>query len=183
MRPPFALGGREVSIGLSIGIALAPSDGCEPDDLFKKADLALYRAKNEGRNTFRFYEAAMDEAVQARLELDLSGALGKNEFKVHYQPILHIASRALSGFEALVRWRHPERGLVSPGDFVPIAEETGLIVSLGDWVLREACTQAVLWPSDLRVAVNISAVQFQQEGFVGVPQTSGQVRQFKQSRQ
>lgn len=161
---PFALDGREIAIGISIGIALSPGDGLDPDELLKQADLALYRAKDEGRNTFRFYEAAMDEAVQARqqLELDLRGAIARREFELHYQPVLNVALGEINGFEALLRWRHPTRGLVSPVEFIPVAEATGLIVPVGDWALRNACAEAAGWPRGIKVAVNVSAVQFRQ---------------------
>jgi diguanylate cyclase (GGDEF)-like protein len=159
---PITIEGDSIEIGVSIGIALAPQDGLDADTLTKRADRALYRAKAEGRNTHRFYEAVMDETAEEkrRLELDLRGALGRGEFEVHYQPIVGAADGRASGAEALVRWRHPKRGLVSPADFIPLAEETGLIVPLGEWVLRTACAEAVGWPDEMRVAVNVSAVQF-----------------------
>ncbi len=164
--PVLVEGGHRLTVGVSIGAAIAPLDGTEPDQLMKSADLALYRAKDEGRNTFRFYEAAMDEAVEERqrLEVDLRGALGRGEFELHYQPILAVERNRIVGFEALLRWRHPERGLVPPSAFIPLAEETGLVVPIGEWVLRAACAEAARWPGDLRVAVNISAVQFAQAG-------------------
>jgi diguanylate cyclase (GGDEF)-like protein/PAS domain S-box-containing protein len=165
---PFLVDGRTVAVSLSAGIALAPRDGAEPDLLFKNADLALYRAKMAGRNTFRFYEPAMDAAQQARqaLELDLRQALGRGEFELHYQPQMDLATSRINGCEALVRWRHPSRGMISPADFVPLAEETKLIVPLGEWVLREACREAAAWAEPMRISVNVSAVQFRQPGLV-----------------
>ncbi len=134
--------------------------------MFKNADIALYRAKAAGRNTYSFYEPGLDTAVAERnlLERDLRQAIQHGGFVLHYQPVLNLASGELSGFEALVRWQHPTRGLISPAEFIPLAEETGLIVALGEWALRDACREAASWPSDLRVAVNVSAVQFQRPG-------------------
>ncbi|WP_407524869.1 putative bifunctional diguanylate cyclase/phosphodiesterase [Methylobacterium oryzisoli] len=166
---PVAIGEHRITVGLSIGLALAPADGTDADTLFKRADLALYRAKAEGRGTFRFYEAAMDEAAEARrrLELDLGAALARDEIEVHYQPVAATCGGRILGFEALMRWRHPTRGLVSPGCFIPLAEETGLIVPLGEALLRQACRTAKAWPDpDLKVSVNVSAVQFQGEGLL-----------------
>lgn len=166
LQSPFDLGGRSVSVGVSIGIAVGPQDGGDPDQLFKNADIALYRAKAAGRNTFRFYEPGMDAAIAARnvLELDLREAVRLGQFELYYQPIIELATDTTSGFEALMRWRHPVKGLVSPADFIPLAEETGLIVPLGSWALREACREAAAWPGDLRVAVNVSAAQFTTPG-------------------
>ncbi len=162
MAEPFEIEGHSVVIGTSAGIALAPNDGSDPDELLKNADMALYRAKAEGRGTYRFFEARMDADMQARrlLEVDLRGALARNEFEVHYQALVDLNSAKLNGFEALLRWRHPERGLVSPAQFIPLAEEIGLITPIGAWVLRQACMDAAGWPDDLTVAVNLSPVQF-----------------------
>jgi diguanylate cyclase (GGDEF)-like protein len=159
---PFDVRGHQVVIGTSIGIALAPADGTEPDQLLRNADMALYRAKAEGRGTFHFFQPEMDAQMQERrrLELDLRKALVAEQFELHYQPLVDITSGAVSGFEALVRWNHPERGLVAPDAFIPVAEEIGLIVPLGDWVLKQACRDAAKWPEKLTVAVNLSAVQF-----------------------
>jgi diguanylate cyclase (GGDEF)-like protein len=159
---PFEVEGHSVVIGTSIGMALAPNDGSDPDELLKNADMALYRAKAEGRGTYRFFEAKMDADMQARrlLEVDLRGALARNEFEVHYQALVDLASAKLNGFEALLRWRHPQRGLVSPAQFIPLAEEIGIIAPIGAWVLRQACTDAASWPGELTVAVNLSPVQF-----------------------
>jgi diguanylate cyclase (GGDEF)-like protein len=162
MAEPFDIGGHSVVIGTSAGIALAPNDGCDPDELLKNADMALYRAKAEGRGTYRFFEAKMDADMQARrlLEVDLRGALVRDEFEVHYQPLVDLQTARLNGFEALLRWRHPERGLVSPAEFIPLAEDIGLIAPIGAWVLKQACADATGWPGDLAVAVNLSPVQF-----------------------
>ncbi len=156
-------GRQRVTSGASVGVAFTPRDAQDGDNLFMKADLALYRAKAEGRSTYKFYQSSMDAVIEARhlLELDLRGALGRGELEVHYQPIRNLGSGKISAMEALVRWRHPSRGLVSPGDFVPLAEECGLIIPIGEWVLREACHEASRWSDpERRVAVNISAIQF-----------------------
>ncbi len=159
---PFDVHGHQVIIGTSIGIAMAPADGNEPDQLLRNADMALYRAKAEGRGTFHFFQADMDAQMQERrrLELDLRKALLADQFELYYQPLVDVASGEVSGFEALLRWNHPERSVVTPDAFIPVAEEIGLIVPLGDWVLKRACRDAATWPSHLTVAVNLSAVQF-----------------------
>jgi diguanylate cyclase (GGDEF)-like protein/PAS domain S-box-containing protein len=165
---PFDLDGHHVLIGTSIGIAVAPGDGTDPDQLMKNADLALYRAKNEGRGTYRFFEQGMDQRMQARrsLERDLRNALVNGEFCLHYQPLINIKRDEICGFEALLRWTHPERGKVEPADFIPLAEETGLIVPIGEWVLRQACAEAATWPDHLRIAVNVSVAQFKSRNLV-----------------
>jgi diguanylate cyclase (GGDEF)-like protein len=159
---PFDILGHQVVIGTSIGIALAPADGNEPDQLLRNADMALYRAKAEGRGAYHFFQSDMDAQMQERrrLELDLRKALLAEQFELHYQPLVDVGSGEVSGFEALIRWNHPERGLVSPDQFIPVAEEIGLIVPLGDWVLKQACQEAASWPGKLTIAVNLSAVQF-----------------------
>jgi len=161
---PFELAGQEMQISTSIGVALFPQDGQDPDTLLQHAELALYRAKAQGRGQYRFFEPAMDDEAQARrrLERELRQALERGEFVLHYQPQLELASGRLVGAEALVRWNHPERGLVPPGEFIPAAEANGLIRPLGAWVLREACRQATAWRErgwDLSVAVNLSPAQ------------------------
>jgi diguanylate cyclase (GGDEF)-like protein/PAS domain S-box-containing protein len=159
---PFDLGGQQTMIGTSIGIALHPGDGEEGEDLVRAADTALYRAKEAGRGTFRFFEAEMDVRLQERrlLERDLRRALAEEQLRVHYQPLADCGAGRIVGFEALVRWTHPERGAISPVQFIPLAEECGLIMPLGAWVMRRACTDAASWPSDKLVAVNLSPAQF-----------------------
>ena len=159
---PFDVHGHQVVIGTSIGIAMAPSDGNEPDQLLRNADMALYRAKADGRGTYHFFQPGMDAQMQERrrLELDLRKALLADQFELHYQPLVDVRSGEVSGFEALLRWNHPERGLVMPDEFIPVAEEIGLIVPLGDWLLKRACRDATAWPTKLSIAVNLSAVQF-----------------------
>lgn len=159
---PYEIDGHQISVGCSIGISVASVDGREPDQLMRSADLALYRAKSDGRGQHRFFAADMDERMQARrkLELDLRRALIAGEFELAYQPLVTVETGAVAGFEALLRWRHPERGIVLPGEFIPLAEEIGLIIPLGDWILREACGTAASWPNNVRVAVNLSPVQF-----------------------
>jgi diguanylate cyclase (GGDEF)-like protein len=165
---PFELGDHDVVIGASVGIAVAPDDGDNADQLLKSADLALYRAKDEGRSGFHFFETEMDVKAQARrvLEIDLRKALSTGEFELYYQPIVNLADDRVSGFEALLRWNHPTRGKVPPDEFIPVAEQTGLIVAIGEWVIRQACAEAATWPSDLRVAVNVSPLQFRRINLV-----------------
>ncbi len=161
---PVTIGEQQVEVGLSVGIAIAPEHGADAESVFKRADLALYRAKADGRNAARLFSPAMDEqaAERRRLEVDLRRAIARDELVLHYQPQIKTATGELTGFEALVRWRHPVHGLVPPSRFIPIAEETGLIVGLGDWVLRAACREAAGWSSPLKVAVNLSTQQLQQ---------------------
>jgi diguanylate cyclase (GGDEF)-like protein len=162
LNEPFVLGEDQVTAGVSIGIAIGPSDGADADLLFKHADLALYRAKADGRNLSRFFEPEMDAQVQERrsLEMDLREALSEGQFHLHYQPLYDAQNNDLVGFEALLRWDHPVRGSVPPSQFIPVAEETRLIVPLGEWALREACREAASWPPSVRLAVNVSAAQF-----------------------
>ncbi|MDF0516709.1 EAL domain-containing protein [Bradyrhizobium yuanmingense] len=159
---PYDLNGHPVVVGCSVGISVAPTDGATGEKLLKNADVALYRAKADGRATWRFFEPAMDATLQQRraLELDLREAMDKEEFALFYQPLYDLRRDRLSGFEALLRWAHPERGLIPPDQFIPIAEETGLISPIGQWVLNRACEQAAMWPDELKLAVNVSAAQF-----------------------
>jgi diguanylate cyclase (GGDEF)-like protein len=159
---PFEIGDHHVVIGASVGIAIAPDDGDNADQLLKNADLALYRSKEAGRGSFHFFEMAMDLKVQARrlLELDLRKAITAGELELFFQPIVNLAEDRIRGFEALLRWNHPIRGKVGPNEFIPVAEQTGLIVAIGEWVIRQACAEAATWPSGLRVAVNVSPLQF-----------------------
>ena len=161
---PFQLSGHRVEIGTSIGIAIAPEHGSDQEQLLKKADLALYRSKSAGRNCYTLYDEAMSAELEARntLEGDLRDAIARCQFEVHYQPFYRDQTGDGGRLEALVRWRHPMRGLIPPDQFIPLAEETGLIVPLGEWVLRQACDDAASWPADVKVAVNLSPVQFKQ---------------------
>ncbi|OPY93802.1 diguanylate cyclase [Bradyrhizobium sacchari] len=165
---PYEIDDHQIVIGVSIGISLSPQDGSHPDELLKNADLALYRAKADGRGTYRFFETGMDARAQARrlLEMDLRAALQRDEFEAYYQPIRDVASGHVVAFEALLRWNHPQRGLIAPINFIPLAEETGLIVQLGEFVLRTACTDAATWPADIDVAVNLSPVQFRSPNLI-----------------
>jgi diguanylate cyclase (GGDEF)-like protein len=165
LRTPFDCRGHSLAADASIGIALAPAHGSDLHGLLKSADLAMYAAKAAGRRTHRFFEPSMEtEANQRRaLEIDLRAAIAEGAFEIHYQPLVDLGSNAVTGCEALLRWRHPRRGLVSPAEFVPIAEETGLIEEIGDWVLRSACAEAAHWPDHVRVAVNVSPVQFRSQ--------------------
>jgi len=158
---PFSIGGIDVSIGASIGIALAPEHGTHADDLLKKADLALYHAKFSGRNRYAIFESALGQAAVEKhtLENELRRALVRKEFEVYFQPIVDSHTLKMRGAEALIRWRHPERGLIPPDQFIPLAEESGTILQIGEWVLEAACKEAVKWPSAVKVAVNLSAVQ------------------------
>jgi diguanylate cyclase (GGDEF)-like protein len=174
---PYDIGGHQLVIGVSVGISLAPEDGKNPDELLKNADLALYRAKADGRGTYRFFEPGMDARVQARrlLELDLRAALRRDEFEVYYQPIRDLTTDEVVVFEALVRWNHPQRGLIAPTNFIPLAEETGLIAQLGDYVLRRACADAAGWSQKVGVAVNLSPVQFRNPNLVSSVMTALQM--------
>jgi diguanylate cyclase (GGDEF)-like protein len=165
---PYEIKGFQIVIGASVGVSLAPNDGEGADDLLRNADLALYRAKTEGRGTLRFFEPHMDAQMQARreLELDLRRALVNNEFELYYQPLVNIESDAVCGFEALIRWNHPTRGMVSPDEFISLAEEVGEIEAIGSWVLRTACQEAASWPEDIKVAVNLSPLQFRSGSLV-----------------
>jgi diguanylate cyclase (GGDEF)-like protein/PAS domain S-box-containing protein len=159
---PFLIDGHSVVIGASIGITMAPGDGDDSEKLLKSADMALSRAKNDQRGTFSFFEAGMDARAQGRrkIEVELRDAIQHDVLRPHYQPLIDLSSGRITGFEALVRWPHPERGMISPAEFIPVAEDTGLINALGGLMLRHACLDAALWPDDVRVAVNLSPLQF-----------------------
>jgi diguanylate cyclase (GGDEF)-like protein len=161
IRMPIHLGGVPLTIGTSVGMAMAPEDGSDPDELLQHADLALYQAKLDGRGILRAFQPEMDARIRARhaLETDLAQALALGQFVLHFQPLVNLRDGVVSGFEALIRWLHPTRGLVPPGDFIPLAEETGLIEAIGEFVLREACKTAMSWPNEIRLAVNLSPVQ------------------------
>ena len=167
---PYEIDGQQVNIGTSVGIAIGPGDGQNPDVLMRNADLALYRAKEEGRGAFCFFEPGMDEAMRERrnMEIDLRRALAAGQFELHYQPIVNLGTNEISAFEALIRWRHPEKGLIPPGSFIPLAEEIGAIVPVGEWVVRHACATAATWPDDVKVTVNLSPAQFRDPGLVQV---------------
>jgi len=158
---PIDIDGNFVSIGTSIGIAIGPQDGATAELLMRNADLALYQAKDDGRGAYRRYKADMNEQKQARriIEYELRNALEKDQFELHFQPLVNLSTNEICGFEALARWRHPEKGLITPDAFIPIAEECGLITQIGAWTLRQACMVAAPWPSNLKVAVNVSPVQ------------------------
>jgi diguanylate cyclase (GGDEF)-like protein len=162
MSEPFDLEGRQVYLGVSVGVSICPSDGLDVDGLLKNADMAMYRSKSEGRNTFRFFELTMDARLQERrlLEMDLRRAVAGDEFELHYQPQVDATTEKITGCEALLRWRHPTRGMVPPAEFIPLAEEIGVIVPLGAWVIQQACRDAATWPEDISVAVNLSSAQF-----------------------
>jgi diguanylate cyclase (GGDEF)-like protein len=166
----YSFDGHRLDIATSVGIALAPDHGTDVDQLIKSADLALYKAKVGGRNTYRLFEAAMGADADARraLEVDLRNALARDEFELHYHPIVDIRTNEIANVEALIRWRHPERGAISPGDFIPLAEESGLINPIGEWVLRRACADAALWPPQFKVAANLSPVQFRRGNLVEI---------------
>jgi diguanylate cyclase (GGDEF)-like protein len=167
---PYLLDGQSVVIGATIGIAMAPSDGDDSEKLLKNADMALTRAKTESRGTFSFFEAGMDARAQSRrkIEVELRDAIQHDVLKPHYQPLVDLSSGRITGFEALVRWPHPDRGMVSPGEFIPVAEETGLINALGVMMLRRSCTDAAQWPDDVRVAVNLSPAQFRTSNLLSI---------------
>ena len=167
---PYLLDGQQVVVGTSVGIAIAPGDGTVPDQLMKNADLALYRCKADGGNVYRFFEAEMDARMQERraLEVDLRRALLNDEFTLNYQPIVNLKTGKVTACEALIRWHQPERGWVPPLEFIPVAEETGLIVPIGEWVLDRACADAAEWPNEIEVSVNVSPVQFNAADFVQV---------------
>jgi diguanylate cyclase (GGDEF)-like protein len=170
IRRPMSAGNNNIRVGASIGIAGAPTDARTAEDLIKYADLAMFEAKQRGRGKWCRFAHELDTRARHRraLELDLHNALRDGQFVLYFQPLFDLATNRFSTFEALVRWQHPERGLILPGEFIPVAEETGLIVPLGEWVLKDACRQAAAWPDGVKVAVNFSSVQFQSRGLTGV---------------
>ncbi|RXH36943.1 diguanylate cyclase [Bradyrhizobium nanningense] len=167
---PFRIEGRQIAGATSVGIVLAPRDGTVPLDIMKNADAALYRAKKAGSGTVRFFEASDDRVSRDRkaLQSDLEGAIARNELFLVFQPFLDLDGSRITGFEALLRWQHPGRGLVPPSEFIPIAEETGLIHEIGEWVIRRACAMVAKWPDEIRIAVNFSAAQFHNAGILQV---------------
>jgi diguanylate cyclase (GGDEF)-like protein len=170
IRLPYRIDGRAVSIGTSIGISMAPEDGLDADTLLKSADMALYKAKEAGRGSWCFYEGRMGEEALGRhaLEADLRQALADGGLEMHYQPLVDVRTGRPRGFEALMRWRHPVKGMIPPLTFIPVAEESGLIVPVGEWGLRQACLDAQTWPDDISVAVNLSPVQFKSPGLLNM---------------
>ncbi|OQW57190.1 MAG: diguanylate cyclase [Proteobacteria bacterium SG_bin9] len=171
---PYDIDGIEIVIGASVGIAIAPGDGATSDELLRNADMALYRAKEEGRGAHCFFEKDMDRQAQKRriLETDLRRALAQGEFQIHYQPLVDVAAYRIAGFEALLRWKHPEKGMISPAEFIPVAEDIGLIGPIGEWVLRQACEEATRWPAETKIAVNLSPVQFRNRNLVQTVMTA-----------
>ena len=170
LKAPYDLGGLRANVDVSIGIARSPIDGTTSAELIKRADSALYRAKADGRGTYRFFEPAMDVIMRLRrkLEADLRDALVNGEFELFYQPIVDIETNDIVGLEGLLRWHHPARGMISPAEFIPAAEETGFIIPLGEWVIRRACSDASKWPDDIKIAVNLSPAQFASQNLLQV---------------
>ena len=166
----YEVDGFQLRVNVSVGVALAPDGGEDLNDLLRRADIALYSVKAEGGGGHKLFDSSMEEAVRSRraLEMDLREALFRQELEVYYQPLVQLDPRHVSGFEALVRWHHPVHGMVMPGRFIPMAEESGLIAGIGQWVLRQACMEATRWPANTRVAVNISPVQFDRSDIVEV---------------
>ena len=181
---PYLVEGVELTLGVSVGIAVAPQDGINADELTKSADMALYVAKSEGKQTYKFYEAGMAQLRRDRraLESDLQVALERGELVVYYQPIVSVRELKIVGFEALLRWQHPLKGFVSPAEFIPIAEESGHIHAIGEWVLREACLQAQEWPPNMSVSVNVSSVQFKRKDLLDVIKRSLSITNFDPNR-
>jgi diguanylate cyclase (GGDEF)-like protein len=171
---PYQIDGHQIVTDISIGISVAPIDAVAPDPLLRNADMALYGAKADGRGTFRFFEPEMNTRMKARreLEMDIRTALANKEFELHYQPLVNLETNDVNAFEALLRWDHPTRGMVSPADFIPIAEETGLIVPLGEWVLKTACEEAVNWPDHIKIAVNLSPAQLNNRNLLNLVTTA-----------
>jgi diguanylate cyclase (GGDEF)-like protein len=167
IREPYECSGHLLTTDASIGVAVAPRDGIDLDQLLKNADLAMYEAKSDGRRTYRFFEPGLGARVHAlrTLELDLRQAIAEGGFEVYYQPIVNLRENRIAGCEALLRWKHPVRGVISPAEFIPVAEDTGMINALGEWVLTKACAEAAAWPEDIRLAVNVSPIQFRSQAF------------------
>ena len=167
---PYQIDGHQIVTDISIGISVAPIDALDAEMLMRNADMALYGAKADGRGTYRFFEPEMNTRMRARreLEMDLRNALAGRKFELHYQPLVNLETKEVNAFEALLRWNHPVRGVISPADFIPIAEETGLIVPLGEWVLKTACAEAANWPDHIKIAVNLSPAQLNNRNLLAV---------------
>jgi diguanylate cyclase (GGDEF)-like protein len=165
---PYMIDGNTIVIGASIGISVTPNDSLVADELIRGADMALYQSKAQGRGNYNFFRTSMDEQVRARrqMEDDLRAAIAGDQFRLHFQPVVCASERKVKSFEALLRWEHPVKGNIPPGDFISLAEEVGLIVPIGEWVIREACKEAAKWPREIKVAVNVSAVQFKSTGLI-----------------
>ncbi len=184
IRAPFHLDGHEIAADASIGISLAPNYTSESEELLKMADVALYEAKNNGRGSYCFFRADMNKRMRARIELerDLRPALADGEFELHYQPVVNLRNDRIVALEALARWHHPDHGLIPPSEFIPVAEDMGLIVALGEWVLRTACAEAAKWPDDIRVAVNVSTIQLSDKNLVGAVADATRAARLKPGR-
>ncbi|MGI9426962.1 MAG: putative bifunctional diguanylate cyclase/phosphodiesterase, partial [Hyphomicrobiaceae bacterium] len=167
---PYELFGHQVTIGVSIGLSVSYEQTVDADELIKQADLALYKAKQDGRGVFRFFEEEMNARLQERrrMERDLRTALSDDQFELYYQPVVNIERDEIAGVEALIRWHHPERGVVSPGEFIPIVEEIGLAGPVGEWVIKQACQDAANWSDDIKIAINVSAAQFRNPGLLDI---------------
>lgn len=167
---PYTIDSNQANVGASVGIAVAPYDGVETDELINAAEMALYAAKGSGKGKYRFYSSDLKKQAihRGEIESELREAIGKNQLRMFYQPIICAKTHALKCVEALIRWEHPERGWISPGEFIPIAEESGVIRKVGAWALQQACEDASNWPVEIRAAINVSAVQFQHDDFVQI---------------
>src|SRR6202020_460048 len=165
---PHDIDGHDVTVGASIGVAIARPGEISTENLLKSADLAMYSAKSDGRGTYRMFDPEMDAIVQTRrlLERDMRTALAQDGFRLYYQPLVNLQTKKVTAFEALMRWEHPERGAVPPSEFIPVAEEMGLIVQLGEWALRQACAEAMEWPDGICISVNLSPLQFSKGNLV-----------------
>ncbi len=170
IKAPYDIGGLQAAVDVSIGVARAPKETIRSAELMKRADVALYRAKADGRSVYRIFEPGMFSRIAARrtLESDLRNGIARGEFQLFYQPVVHIGDNRIVGLEALLRWHHPDRGTIPPAEFIPVAEETGLIVPLGEWVIRQACLDAANWPNEIKIAVNLSPAQFRNHNLTQV---------------
>ena len=170
IKAPYDIGGLQATVDVSIGVARAPRESIRSAELMKRADVALYRAKADGRSVYRIFEPGMFSRIAARraLESDLRNGIARGEFQLFYQPVVNIEDNRIVGLEALLRWHHPDRGTIPPAEFIPVAEETGLIVPIGEWVIRQACLDAANWPNEIKIAVNLSPAQFRNQNLTQV---------------